>query len=71
MGILNLTPDSFSDGGKFNSKIKSLKQIDYLIKAGARIIDIGGESSDQDQNPSMKKTEWKRVNFIIKNFKKI
>ncbi len=70
MGILNLTPDSFSDGGKFNSKIKSLKQIDYLIKAGARIIDIGGESSRPGSKPVNEKTEWKRVNFIIKHFKK-
>ena len=45
MGILNLTPDSFSDGGKFNAKNKSFKRISSLIQSGANIIDIGGEST--------------------------
>ena len=45
MGILNLTPDSFSDGGKFNSKKNSRKHISNMIKFGAKIIDVGGEST--------------------------
>ena len=45
MGILNLTPDSFSDGGKFNEKRKSLKHISDMINSGADIIDVGGEST--------------------------
>ena len=45
MGILNLTPDSFSDGGEFNKKNKSFKQIKKMIKSGAKIIDVGGEST--------------------------
>ena len=45
MGILNLTPDSFSDGGKFNKIKLANKQINYLINSGAKIIDIGGEST--------------------------
>ena len=45
MGILNLTPDSFSDGGKFNKKKNHLKHISKMIKSGAQIIDIGGEST--------------------------
>ena len=45
MGILNLTPDSFSDGGKYNSYTKSLKHIIDMINAGANIIDVGGEST--------------------------
>ena len=45
MGILNLTPDSFSDGGRHNSKKKSLKQISNMINSGAKIIDVGGEST--------------------------
>ena len=49
MGILNLTPDSFSDGGVFNKKTKSFKHIQHMIKSGAKIIDIGGESTDLDQ----------------------
>ncbi len=45
MGILNLTPDSFSDGGKFNNYSKASKQISNMIKSGANIIDVGGEST--------------------------
>ena len=45
MGILNLTPDSFSDGGKFNKNNKSLKHINEMITSGATIIDVGGEST--------------------------
>ncbi|MFA0550277.1 dihydropteroate synthase [Vibrio lentus] len=45
MGILNVTPDSFSDGGQFNSLEKALQQAERMIKAGVSIIDIGGEST--------------------------
>ena len=45
MGVLNMTPDSFSDGGKFNSLKKASNRIKNLIKAGADIIDVGGEST--------------------------
>ena len=45
MGILNLTPDSFSDGGKFNNQKKATKHIHEMIKSGANIIDVGGEST--------------------------
>lgn len=45
MGILNLTPDSFSDGGKFNSKEKAIARAMEMIEQGADIIDIGGEST--------------------------
>ena len=45
MGILNITPDSFSDGGKFNEKSSAKKQINKLIVDGAKIIDVGGEST--------------------------
>lgn len=45
MGILNVTPDSFSDGGKFNSKEAALKHAVEMINDGAEIIDIGGEST--------------------------
>ena len=43
MGILNLTPDSFSDGGKFNKNNKSFKHMAKMISSGANIIDVGGE----------------------------
>lgn len=45
MGILNVTPDSFSDGGKFNRIDHALEQARSMIQAGASIIDIGGEST--------------------------
>ena len=53
MAILNVTPDSFSDGGKHFSKDESLKQAEKLIKEGADILDIGGEST----RPKSKKVE--------------
>ena len=42
MGILNVTPDSFSDGGKWNSLDKALRHTEQMIKDGAAIIDVGG-----------------------------
>ncbi|MBF0265696.1 MAG: dihydropteroate synthase [Gammaproteobacteria bacterium] len=45
MGILNVTPDSFSDGGRFNSLNSALNQVEKMIAEGADIIDIGGEST--------------------------
>ena len=45
MGILNVTPDSFSDGGRFTSADDVLAQVEKMLDAGADIIDVGGESS--------------------------
>lgn len=45
MGILNVTPDSFSDGGRFNNRDASLKQVEKMIADGADLIDLGGEST--------------------------
>ena len=45
MGILNVTPDSFSDGGKFNTLDAALRQTERMVEEGAAIIDIGGEST--------------------------
>ena len=70
MGILNLTPDSFSDGGKFNTISKSSKHINEMIYSGANIIDVGGESTRPGSKTVSVKEEWKRVNFVIKNFKR-
>ena len=70
MGILNLTPDSFSDGGKFNHQKKANKHVTDMIKAGAKIIDVGGESTRPGSKAVSTKMEWKRVENIIKNFKK-
>ena len=70
MGVLNMTPDSFSDGGKFNSNIKSFKKISLMIKAGANIIDVGGESTRPGSLIISPKKEWSRVQKVIKKFKK-
>lgn len=45
MGILNVTPDSFSDGGKWNDKDKALRHVEEMIEQGMDIVDIGGEST--------------------------
>ncbi|GAL24867.1 dihydropteroate synthase [Vibrio variabilis] len=45
MGIVNVTPDSFSDGGKFNSVDAALEQIDAMVASGVTIVDVGGEST--------------------------
>ena len=70
MGILNLTPDSFSDGGKFNKKKESFKHISKMIKSGANIIDVGGESTRPGSKTVDAKEEWKRVEYVVKNFTK-
>ena len=45
MGVLNVTPDSFSDGGKYNRINSAKKHLDFLFKSGANLVDIGGEST--------------------------
>jgi len=67
MGILNITPDSFSDGGLFFNKSKAYDQADLMIKGGATIIDIGGESTRPGSKVVNEKKEWDRIkNTIIK-----
>ncbi len=70
MGILNLTPDSFSDGGKFNKKNLGYKQAILLFKQGANIVDIGGESTRPGSKEIKTKVEWNRISSIIKKLKK-
>ena len=70
MGIINLTPDSFSDGGKFNTLKKSSKRIENMINSGAEIIDIGGESTRPGSKIISQKNELLRVKQVIKKFKK-
>tara|TARA_B100001057_G_scaffold342208_1_gene343100 strand:- start:989 stop:2041 length:1053 start_codon:yes stop_codon:yes gene_type:complete len=66
LGILNLTPDSFSDGGKFNRKDKGVKQAINLFNSGANLIDIGGESTKPGSKPINENLEWSRINIILK-----
>lgn len=66
MGILNVTPDSFSDGGKFNELEKAVKRVEQMIKDGADIIDVGGESTRPNFQVVEADEEIKRVVPIIK-----
>ena len=66
MGVLNLTPDSFSDGGKFNSKKKGTQHALEMFQSGANIIDIGGESTRPGSNAVNIKLEWSRIEKVIK-----
>ena len=70
MGILNITPDSFSDGGKFNQKNLAKKQLNYLFKCGADLVDIGGESTRPGSKSISTKIEWKRIENILKKIDK-
>ena len=65
MAILNVTPDSFSDGGKFFLETKALKQAEKLIEAGADILDIGGESTRPDSARVQADEEIRRVVPVI------
>ncbi len=71
MGVLNATPDSFSDGGQFNKIEDALKQIDKLQKDGADIIDIGGESTGPNSKDITLEEELNRVIPIIVAARKI
>ena len=67
VGILNLTPDSFSDGGKYNSNLSALEHAQKLINEGADIIDIGAESTRPNANLITEIEEWNRLKNIIPN----
>lgn len=70
MGILNVTPDSFSDGGKFNEIEAAVSQAKKLVEDGADIIDVGGESTRLGAEYVTEEEEIKRVVPIIKAIKK-
>jgi len=67
MGVLNLTPDSFSDGGKFNRRNRGIKHAVGMLKAGANIIDVGGESTRPGSKAINLKLEWNRICKILKS----
>jgi len=70
MGILNVTPDSFSDGGKFSRIDFALAQVEKMIADGAVIIDIGGESTRPGAKDVSEKDELERVIPVLKAIKK-
>lgn len=65
MGILNVTPDSFSDGGLFVSPVKAIDHVARMIDEGADIIDIGGESTRPGAEPVTAEEEMQRVVPVI------
>ena len=69
MGILNVTPDSFSDGGRYNDREKALEQVRKLIAEGADIIDIGGESTRPGHEQITEEEEIQRVVPVIREVK--
>lgn len=69
MGILNVTPDSFSDGGLFFSKESALKRAEEMMKEGADIIDVGGESTRPYSHPVDADEELRRVLPVIQEIK--
>ena len=71
MGVLNLTPDSFSDGGLFSNPDKALSQGLKMINEGAHIIDIGGESTRPGSNPVSIDKELDRTIPIIEKIRSI
>ena len=72
MGILNLTPDSFFDGGKYKDEISILKQVEYMLEHGATFIDMGAYSSRPGADHVPEDEELQRmtpvIDLILKNF---
>lgn len=71
MGIINITPDSFSDGGKYETADKAVAAARELISEGADIIDVGGESTRPGASPVGEKDELERVIPIIKKLHEV
>ena len=69
MGILNATPDSFSDGGKFRTAQDAIAQAELMIKGGVDLIDIGGESTRPGAQPVELQEELDRVLPVIEGLK--
>ncbi len=70
MGILNVTPDSFSDGGEFSSPQLAVQQALKMVEEGAQIIDIGGESTRPGSEAVSPEEEWKRVGPVLRELRK-
>ena len=71
MGIVNVTPDSFSDGGQHASTAAALRHCEKLLKDGADILDIGGESSRPGASPIALEEELKRVLPVVREAVKL
>ncbi len=67
MGVLNITPDSFSDGGLHSSAESAVQHGEMLIADGAAIIDIGGEATGPGSAPCSADTEWGRISLAVES----
>ena len=65
MGILNLTPDSFSDGGRFEGLAAARAQAQKLVEGGADILDVGAESTRPGHIPVPLEEEWRRLEPVL------
>ncbi|PAU66199.1 dihydropteroate synthase [Pseudomonas sp. PIC25] len=65
MGILNVTPDSFSDGGRFDRRDAALRHAEAMVKAGAALVDVGGESTRPGARPVSPVEELERVAPVV------
>jgi dihydropteroate synthase len=66
MGIVNVTPDSFSDGGKYNQSSRAIEHARKLVEDGAHILDIGGESTRPGAMAVNVAEEWARLADVLK-----
>ena len=65
MAIVNVTPDSFSDGGRYYEPEEAARRVKKCVEEGADIIDLGGESTRPDATPIDWETEWKRIEPVL------
>jgi dihydropteroate synthase len=70
MGVLNVTPDSFSDGGRFADPGAALEQARAMVEQGARIVDVGGESTRPGAQPVPESQELERVVPVIERIRR-
>src|SRR5437764_8917511 len=66
MGILNVTPDSFSDGGEWNDPDRALRRARAMMREGADLVDVGGESTRPGSRPVAATEEIRRVVPVIR-----
>mgnify|MGYP003648834926 CR=1 FL=1 len=71
MGILNVTPDSFSDGGKFVQRDAALRHVEQMLQEGADVIDVGGESTRPGADPVSTQEELDRVVPVLESVRRI
>jgi dihydropteroate synthase len=66
MGVVNVTPDSFSDGGQYLEPKEAVARVEALVAEGADLIDVGGESTRPGATPVSPEEEWRRVEPVLR-----